>query len=340
MTTQQESATVFGYYQRTIFRQLLLDDVNVLIIGHGFVGNALSRVVPDCHVLTRQEMMCGKNRAAERCFTEKHTINKNLDVLLFQDFSNEGLSQYLWSSIVRKYDVVINVIANTDTRSGCSLYGSQVETMVNTNYTLPLIVARACQEMNIVFVNISTACLLPDNRDGRLIGSHDVEQAEAPYYATKMLTDSALRNMDCVVTVRPRLIYDNVSNVDQRVRTNLTHRIQDYPKVYDCRQSFTHRWTLCAAIIHLVRYRLDSTVVSSDETYNVTDAGLASLDQLSANPDVEVVPCEQTIGSFSPIRIIQADISKLLSTGFRPIDVNWGTKEAQISAACWRNSNN
>ncbi len=316
------TTSVWDFY-KPAFDKSVLHKADVLILGDGFVGRALAVALSGASSLSRLGIRGGTNRVISN-YIENHGASR-----LFCDFSNLEASKYAWSQALRKYDVVINTIANTNTSS--NLTGGQVQSMIATNCTLPIMLAELCQSMNIVFVNISTACLLPDVRDVRLSNVKGILQAESPYYATKALTDNALRHKDCVITVRPRLIYDGINTEAKSVRSNLTHRIQSYASVYDCEQSFTHRLTLVAAIAHLADRRLQSTTVSDDEAYNVTDQGLSRLQYLTVNPDVKVIPCDLSIHSSSPVRVIQADITKLLDTGFIPIDVSVGIEQARLS---------
>lgn len=322
-----EQATVWGYYWLNIHKHKALQFFNVLIIGEGFVGQAMKAAIPHADVLSRRHFV-GYNPQITK-IVEEHGLAR-----VFEVFSLPAVTSHLWSEIVAKYDVVINTVADTDTST--TLVGSRVQQMVDANYTLPITIAKECAAEGILFVNISTACLNIDIRDVRLQHALDFEQAESPYYATKMLADAVLRNMSNVITVRPRLIYDDIDHVPQRVAKNLTWRIQNYPQVYDCQQSVTHRQTLVAAIVHLCLRWLCGEV-SDNNVYNVTDRGLVSLQHLTANPNVKIIPCDHSVDSFSPARIVRADNKRLTETGFEPITAIHGVMQAQNSAAAFAN---
>lgn len=311
MSPVEQYYSVNGYLAKNV-----LQHERVLIIGDGFVGRALKAALPKADVLTHKG------------FVTADVISKETIARMFYVFTMPSITNQLWETAVSKYNVVINTTADTNTST--NLKGCDVELLINTNYTLPITIARECAGQGILFVNISTACLNADIRDARLQHAVNFEQAESPYYASKMLTDAVLRDFQNVITVRPRLIYDDVDTQEQRVERNLTWRVQRYPQLIDCEQSMTHRQTLVAAIIHLSKRWLDDQRDVSN-VYDVTDGGFAPLQRLVANDNVKIVRCEQSIESFSPARIVQVDNNRLMATNFAPIALVFGAFHARES---------
>lgn len=314
-----EQSTVWGYYWHLIHKWHLLQDYKVLIVGQGFVGRALSTAIPNAVCIDR-------HKYGQEMLTNQHSVT------LFgaKGYSGFGIADYqtcysAWKSIISRYDLVINTIADTDTT--CTLRGLQITQMVAINYTFPVMVAELCHQSGVIMVNLSTACLNADVRDSR---TFRVEQAEGPYYATKMLTDAALRTEGHVLTLRPRLIYDDITREEAQTAKNLTWRLQKYDKVYDCMQSVTHRQTIVAAIVHLSNLWLGG-FRSPDNVFDVVDQGMASLADLSGNTDVEIVPCDQSLATQSPVRIVQADTCRLKAVGFEAIQCAHGVIQAQQS---------
>lgn len=315
-----DQATVWGYYWQMLHQWQMLKHYKVLIIGRGFVGSALAAAIPNAVYITR-------DKHGDDGLTSKDSVG------LFgaKGYTSFGTMDYdhcwnLWDPIIGKYDLVINTIADTDTN--CCLKGIDVRQMTSINYAFPLLIADLCYQKGTVFVNLSTACLNRDVRDSR---TFRVEQAEGPYYATKMLADAVLRDQAHVLTLRTRLIYDDITRERDQTPKNLTWRLQKFDKVYDCLQSVTHRQTIVAAIVYMSNLWLGG-FRSVDNVYDVVDKGVISLAKLSGRTDVEIVPCDQSIATNSPVRIVEADCSRLQGVGFNAIDCSHGVEQAQQSS--------
>lgn len=168
--------------------------------------------------------------------------------------------------LFRKYDVVINCIAKSDTR-WCENPVNFHELM-SINAELPKYLSLKCSTTNTKLVHISTGCLY-DSRGKGKSSEGDFLSAHCNYVVSKWAGERFLSHNDLIL--RPRLIFDSEPATG---RNNLIQKLPQFTQFLDEFNSVTSTDT----IVESVEALLDATQTG---VFNICNTGTYTIYEIA-----------------------------------------------------------
>lgn len=213
--------------------------MNIVVLGGGFLGNCLRKTF-GWPVIRSWEILDSKG---------------NFD-------PNTGVWHNTPSTdLLMNYDVVINTIAITDTRSLENLNNSLHSFKINCQ--LPKDLSDYCSSTNKKYVHISTACMYQEG--DYFCNEETCCNPKTIYTLQKFYADKTLKNVDLIL--RGRLFFGKTAGI---FHSNLLQKIQKYRSFLNIPQSYTSIHTLAQA----VKILIDN---NEKGIYNVCNDGVASM---------------------------------------------------------------
>lgn len=149
--------------------------------------------------------------------------------------STELLEDQLLSThgqrVLNKYDVIINTIAETDTRRCESKEVRIVLQCFRLNSILPMSLSEYCKKTQKKLIHISTACLYAENTIGE-VDEYSYIEPKTVYFLQKYYGEKTLHSNDLVI--RGRLFFGQYN-----FKSNLITKIKNFKTLSDDHNSFT-----------------------------------------------------------------------------------------------------
>lgn len=253
--------------------------MKIAIIGGGFLGNVLKKDNPLWHLFKFKELNCYP--------FQQNTIKIDFDQL-------------------DEYDVIINTVAQTNTRQCESKDYEQIKLNFDLNCVYPMYLSDYCKRHNKKYVHISTACLYREKSadgDVTLGRESDCIDPTTTYTLQKFYAEKSLNSNDLIL--RSRLFFG-----ESESPSNLITKIKKFDTFSDATNSMTSVHTLSSAISFLIKE-------NAIGFYNVVNEGSASLFELATLVGLNgkrYVPKE---GEYRAPNLL-IDISKIKEMGFNP----------------------
>lgn len=209
--------------------------MNIAILGGGFLGQTLKKEHPEWSLVRSSEIL-----------------------------QDQLLSEY-GQRVLNKFDVIINTIAETDTRKCESKDHRLMQQCIRLNTILPSDFSEYCKKTNKKLIHLSTACLYAENTIGE-VDEYSYIDPKTTYSLQKYCGERLLNDNDLVL--RGRLFFG-----DSAFKSNLITKIKNFKKISDSVNSFTSVHTISKVIPFL----LDK---NAKGVFNVVLENSASLHQL------------------------------------------------------------
>ena len=174
-----------------------------LILGNGYIGNKLCNYFKD---------------VASTAITGSRIFSKT-DVLDLIDFY--------------KPEIIINAIGKTGSPN-IDWCENHKEVTLESNVLVPICIALACKEKGIMMVHIGSGCIYNGTSDISFT-EEDVPNFYGSYYSrTKILAESALKELDNILQIRIRMPIDSDDSPK-----NLINKLLKYHKIISIPNSIT-----------------------------------------------------------------------------------------------------
>jgi dTDP-4-dehydrorhamnose reductase len=209
--------------------------MKIAILGGGFLGQTLKKEHPEWDLI----------RSSELLEDQLLTIN------------GQG--------VLNKFDVIINTIAETDTRRCESKEARIVQQCFRLNSLLPLNLSEYCKKTQKKLIHISTACLYAENTIGE-VDEYSYLSPKTAYSLQKYYGEKTLNPNDLII--RGRLFFGQYN-----FKSNLITKIKKFKTLSDDYNSFTS----VHSISRILPLLLDKNAKGA---YNVVAEQSSSLYQL------------------------------------------------------------
>lgn len=189
-------------------------------------------------------------------FKEAFGEEAEISTLRIEDYSEVKKELEL-----KKPDVVVNCAGKTGKPNVDWCEDHKMET-VYSNVVAPLILARACEELNLYMVHIGSGCVYEGYNDGKGYAETDEPNFEGSYYSrTKAWSERMLQDFK-VLQLRLRMPFDSVPG-----ERNFVTKITKYAKVISIPNSISVLKDFMEAAKILIERRALGV-------YNVTNPGV------------------------------------------------------------------
>lgn len=182
------------------------------------------------------------------------------DAAVISDLRIEDYSSLVEELKAQKPDVVLNCAGKTGRPNvdWCETHKS--ETLFG-NVTVPLLLARACEELELYFVHVGSGCVYTGDKDGSGFTEEDTPNFDGSFYSrTKAWSEEILKEFD-VLQLRLRMPLDGRPGP-----RNFVTKITKYPKVISVTNSISVMEDFIPASVELMKRRATGI-------YNMTNPG-------------------------------------------------------------------
>lgn len=180
-----------------------------------------------------------------------------------------------WLSCHPEIELIINCAAFITKPSVDLCEDHKRETLLG-NLVFPTALVNACELTGTPLLHVSTGCLYNGNKGGKGYSETDppqltFDQDAGFYVGSKQLAEEVIRQYDKAYLCRIRIPFDQFDN-----ERNYLSKIQRYPRVYNDRNSLSHRGDFVKACLDLWQRRAPYGI------YNVTNPGAITTEFICA----------------------------------------------------------
>jgi len=177
-----------------------------------------------------------------------------------------------WETL-KKYDTIINCIANSNTRF-CE-DPNNFDKVIHVNVSIPTALSEWCNDNNKKFVHISTGCLYDKESNLTLFGRNlyynketDFIAAHCKYTVSKWMAEIRCHKKDLII--RPRLLFSDIVNPK-----NLLCKLSKFNEfTCDNFDSITSTTTIVKAVHALLKNKQSGI-------FNVANEGFSTMHQIA-----------------------------------------------------------
>ncbi len=188
-------------------------------------------------------------------FLEAFGSEAEISTVRIDDFSDVKKELEL-----KKPEVVVNCAGKTGRPNVDWCEDHKMETLTS-NVVAPLILARACEELNLYMVHIGSGCVYEGYNEGKGYSEEDTPNFEGSYYSrTKAWSERMLKDFK-VLQLRLRMPFDSIPS-----ERNFITKITKYAKVISIANSISVLEDFMLAAKTLIERRTVGV-------YNVTNPG-------------------------------------------------------------------
>ncbi len=200
-------------------------------------------------------LIFGKGYIASK-FKERFASDAQISELRLEDYSS------IREELLReKPDVVLNCAGKTGRPNVDWCEDHKMETLAS-NVIAPLLLARACEELNLYMVHIGSGCVYEGYREGQGYAEEDAPNFAGSYYSkTKAWSEEMLAEFS-VLQLRLRMPFDSIPS-----ERNFITKITKYSKVISVPNSISVLDDFLFAADALIQKRATGI-------YNVTNPGV------------------------------------------------------------------